>query len=297
MRAATYQRHGRWWFAGTTALAICLLLTPMLVAQDIRSRVEQILATPQPGRGAVVEQLVQLGSPAVPALAEKLGTYRFPMVILDALGRIGDRSAAAPVLLFLSRVSSDPERQEERLMAIAVLRELGDTRAETTLYLLVTDEKASLTTRLAAASALSKWGSPAIRQEASALIMDTARNWHPEITSRADILDDALASVGTDESRAVLVERLGMAPLVSEQGRIIRLLARDQAPATAPALLAFAERNDREAYIRLQAAKALVSSGLEFPRDRLVAAVQQIRNVLSPDLRPEADQVLHRLGN
>ncbi len=280
------------------AVLICTLaIGSSLSAQDASAKVQQILNTPQRYSGSMIIDLAQLGSPAVPALIDNLYTYRFPLVILRALQRIKDPSSAAPLLAFINRVSTDPDRQEQVLMAIALLRDFNYTPAEPTLHLMARDETTSPATRLAAASALAKWGSPVVKQEAATLIVKAAREQPVGTQSfRDDVLDEALGAVGSDESRSLLVERLNGAPLVSEQGRIIHLLSQDATPASSSALLSFAERKDRSSRLRLYAAKALLSSGMEVSRDRLLNAVQQIRDVLPPDSRAEAEEICRRLA-
>lgn len=293
------RRHktGWFWYETYAPMLLCVLVfAPGLHAQDVAARVEQVLSSPQRYSGSMIDDLAQLGRPAIPALVQKLDTYRFPLVILQALRRIGDASATLPVVAYLNRIAADPDRQEERLVAITLLRELGDTRAESTLQLFFTDENAQLATRVAAASALAKWGSPGAKEEAVALILKVARE-HPPGTRafRHDILDEALASIDSDHGRSLLIERLDMASLASEQGRIIHLLGRDQAPAAASALVSFVEDKDKGAYLRMDAAKVLLDSGMDFPRDRVLVAMQQIRDVLPPDLRPQAEELCRRL--
>ena len=286
------------WFETSAAMLLCILaFAPGLHARDAAARVEQILSSPQRYSGSMIDDLAQLGRPAIPALVQNLDTYRFPLVILQALQRIGDASATESLVAYLNRISADPDRQEERLVAITILRELGDPRVESTLQLFLTDENAQLATRVAAASALAKWGSPGVKQEAVAFILQVARE-HPPGTRafRHDILDEALASVDSDEGRSLLIARLGMASSASEQGRIIHLLGRDQAPAAASALVSFAEDKDKGVYLRMDAAKVLLDSGMDFPRDRVLVAMQQIRDVLSLDLRPQAEELCRRLG-
>lgn len=297
MHSLKIARCWAWWRAAA-AMLICVLVTATLLpAQDVSAKVQQILNTPQRYSGSMIIDLAQLGSPAVPALTENLYTYRFPLVILRALTRINDPSAASPLLVFINRVSADPDRHEQVLMAIALLRDFNYTPAEPTLHFMTSDKTTSLATRLAAASALAKWGSPPVRQEATAIIMQAARE-HPVGTRsmRDDVLDEALGSIGSDESRSVLIERLGKATLSSEQGRIIHLLAHDPAPASASTLLEYAERIDRNPRLRFYAAKTLLNSGMNFPADRLLAALQQIKDVLPPDSRAEAEEIARRLA-
>jgi HEAT repeat protein len=292
------RRHKTGWFWHKMyALILCVLLfAPGLHAQDAAARVEQVLSSPQRYSGSMIDDLAQLGRPAIPALAQQLDTYRFPLVILQALRRIGDASATLPVAAYLNRISADPDRQEERLVAITLLRELGDTRAESTLQLFFADENAPLATRVAAASALAKWGAPGAKEEAVALILKVARE-HPPGTRafRHDVLDEALASIDSDRGRSLLIERLDRASSASEQGRIIHLLGRDQAPAAASALVSFVEDKNKGADLRMDAAKVLLDSGMDFPRDRVLVAMQQIRDLLPPDLRPQAEELCRRL--
>ena len=293
------RRHktGWFWYETYAPMLLCVLVfAPGLHAQDVTARVEQVLSSPQRYSGSMIEDLAQLGKPAIPALVQKLDTYRFPLVILQALRRIGDASATLPVVAYLNRISADPDRQEERLVAITLLRELGDTRAESTLQLFFTDENSQLATRVAAASALAKWGSPGAKEEAVALILKVARE-HPPGTRafRHDILDEALASMDSDPGRSLLIERLDMASLASEQGRIIHLLGRDGAPAAASALVSFVEDKDKGVYLRMDAAKVLLDSGMDFPRDRVLVVMQQIKNALPLDMRPQAEELCRRL--
>ncbi len=294
MRSLSISKPWSCWRAAAVFIA---LVASSLSAQDVSVKVDQILNTPQRYSGSMIIDLAQLGSPAVPTLTQRLYTYHFPLVILQTLRRINDPSAAPALLEFVNRGPASPGRQEQVLKAIALLRDFNYTPAEPTLHLMASDESTSLATRLAAASALAKWGSPPVRQEAAVLIVKAARE-HPVGTQsfRDDVLDEALGAVGSDESRSLLVERLNGAPLVSEQGRIIHLLSQDAAPASSSALLSFAERKDRSSRLRLYAAKTLVNSGMQYPRDRLLNTVQQIRDVLPSDSRAEAEEICRRLA-
>lgn len=276
------------------ALFVCFLAIPLSRAQDARARVEQLLASP---RGDLVEQLAALGAPAVPVLLEKLDAYGHPVPIVQALGRIGDRTATAPLLALLNRLDpfnpAENQHQEECLIVIAALGQLGDSRAEATLHSLSNGEQVRLATRLSAAAAMARWGSPAVRNEAVSLILKSARQHKPGAGEfRPEILDEALAAVASDESRTILLERLAAAPLTSEQLAIIRLLSRDAAAQIAAPFTAFSERTDRDPYVRLQAAKAVVNSGSEFSHERILRVAERLALILPPELRPEAERLV-----
>jgi len=273
-------------------------------AQDIRIEVEGILATPQSHSGEMVDKLAELGKPAVPTLLEKLDTFSTPMVLVQALGRIGDERATLPLLALLNKL--DPfapdagEHHFQRLMVIAALREIGDERAEPLLHLILGDEKASIGTRLAAATALARFGSADAGEEAQSFILTLEketrggayRHLHTGGAFSAIELDQALAELGTEESQAILVQRLMTSGLANEELAIIHLLARKSSPSVAEAMLEYAERGDREPYIRLKAVRALVDLGEFADWDRIRMALQDIREHLPLELRPEIDSLL-----
>src|SRR5512135_2295605 len=107
------RRHKTGWFwheKYALMLLWVLVFAPGLPAQDVAARVEQVLSSPQRYSGSMIDDLALIGRPAIPALVQKLDTYRFPLVILQALRRIGDASATLPVVAYLNRIAADPDR-------------------------------------------------------------------------------------------------------------------------------------------------------------------------------------------
>ncbi len=301
------------WKAREFILALLLLIHPTVGVQpqDIRSVVDRILTTPQSRDGQMVDSLVQLGRPAVPVLIERLANYSFPMAIVEALGRIGDEQATPALLKMLRNMEpfarAKGEFHAQRTITIAALREIGDRRAETLLGPMFLDDEVHIGTRLAAATALVRLGSPDVKEQARAFIMkveEDARagrygNLYASGPFNSAELDQALFEVGTDECRVRLIDRLMQNGPADEKLAIIHLLAKSPDQKVAGALLEFAEKQQEEPYILLQAAKALVGLGLEFPRERVLNDLQHIRNHASPEFWAEIDKVSEqiRTGN
>ena len=289
-------------------MLLLLCAAAPLPAQDMRAEVERILTSPQSRAGQHVEHLVALGRPAVPALLEKLRTARHPMVIVEVLGRLGDPQATLPLVELLNR--NEPftreagEYQAQRLILIAALREIGDSRAEPLLRLILLDDQVEIATRLAAATALARLGSPETKAAASSFILEVAEatrrghfgNLHTSGPFRLTDLDQALFEVGTAETQAMLIERLRVSGLAHEELVLIQLLARRPDAEALAALLQFSQRPDSEPYVRLQAVKALTELGGGYSDDLLLAALEDIRARLPAPLKEEAQQLIEDLA-
>lgn len=290
-------------------LTLLVVAEPALLGQapDVPTQVGQILASHQSRSGQIQDLLVQLGRPAVPILLEKLDTFAFPMVIVQALGRLGDDRATIPLLNLLNRMEpfarTEGQFYAQRLIVIAALREIGDTRAEPLLRQMFLEEQIFIGTKLAAATALARLGSADIKQQARDFILEIERDaragkygsLHVAGPFRPADLDQALFEVGTDESRTILMDRLLQSQIADEELTIINLLARTPSPAVAAALLTFCEKRNAEPYVQFQAAKSLAGLGVTFPRLRLLAVLRNLRNHLAPQFHPDVDKLIQQL--
>jgi len=94
--------------------------------EDIEEKVEEVLNSCHTmGDPAKSDLLAELGSPAVPVLIEKLQSG-FSWIVVEALGKIGDKSAT-PVLL--ERLDS-ADNSAQSLAIIRALAMIGDPEAE-----------------------------------------------------------------------------------------------------------------------------------------------------------------------
>lgn len=269
--------------------------------QDVAAEVNGILELSQ-ARSGDVESLVRLGAAAVPALLDKLEADGHPMVIVQALGRIGDLRATAPLLALLGQARplerGEREHQAERLLILAALREIGDPSAEPTLRAILASGTADMATRLAAATALARHGSPNARETARVFILETEKEarsgtyggLHTSGALRLADIDRALFEAGTTESRRRLAARLIESPVAEEKLAIIALLSVGPDHEGSKALLALCESPREEPYVRLQAAKAAMRSGA--PRVRLVAVLEDVRGRIAPEFRDEVNALL-----
>jgi HEAT repeat protein len=293
---------------------VCILLflflagaPGVLCSQELAAEVDRILATPQSESGEVTHGLVQLGRRAVPFLIERLDTYRYPIVIVEALGRIGDKRATFPLLSLLDRVEPFAETKGEyhaqRISIIAALREIGDSRAEPVLQAIFINEKGHIGTRLAAATALAGLSSPDLKEQARAFIMkveeDVRRGQYGNLRTSGPFqvtdLDQALSAVGTDEARKILIDRLMRSGLPHEELALINLLEKSPDQEVAMVFLDFCEKRNAEPYTQLQAAKALAGLGQPFPHDRLLAVLYNLRPGLSPRFQVEVDKLIEEI--
>lgn len=300
-------RHGLGTPMRLASLALLLVLLAAvphpLCAQELTAKVDQILASPQSQAGEMTDQLVQLGASSVPSLIKRLDTSPYPMVIVEALGRLGDSQATFPLLNLLNGVEPFAEEKGEfhtqRMIVIQALGEIGDSRAEPLLQAVFNNEKGHIGTRLAAATALAGLGSPDVKEQARTFIMKIETgvhrgeygNLHTSGPFLFADLDRALFAVGTDRARTILIERFLKSGLPDEKLTLVDLLAKRPDPRAAAALLQFCEKPDAEPYTQLQAARALVGLGQPYPQDRLLAALNRIRPRLSPSAQAELDKL------
>lgn len=95
--------------------------------EQIASLVAALGDTAHPLHAAAVDELVEIGSPAVPLLCEEIGPSRPWLAAYraaDAAGRIGDGRAAGPLLSALNHPNSNV-----RWSAVRALTTVGDVRA------------------------------------------------------------------------------------------------------------------------------------------------------------------------
>lgn len=284
----------------------CLVTCQTAQAQDIQFEIERILATPQSRDGQHLERLVGLGPAAVPILVTKLNTHMHPMVIIQALGRIGDERATLPLLNLLNAMepfSPTPgEFHARRISAIAALREIGDWRAESLLRLIFFDEEVHRGTRLAAATALARFASPRLKGQARSFILqagqesrpDNYGSLHPFLSFSAKELDQGLFELGTEESQALLADRLLSCGLADEEMFVLGLLKKSSHPSTTAALLQFSESPGKEAYVQLRAVKVLLDIEAGVPRNRLLKTLLRIRRRMPTEFYGEVDNLIEQ---
>jgi HEAT repeat protein len=243
---------------------------------QIAAKVDQILAEANiHDIRPVAKALAKLGKPAVPYLIEKLNTYKHPALIVEALGRMGDRDAVLPLIDFLKK--QNLTEQQDILLIKAILKtlsDLGDPRAESALLEIFRNEKNLPAIRLYAATSLAKIGSQQSKEEASNFILKSPLLAAGKI-SPID-LDTAYFELGTKEAMDKLVEALQIG-LGYEQLFIVDLLAERISPEVNEILLKVAENKQYFPEVRLRAAEALVRRN-NIPTERLLAALQSLRD-------------------
>lgn len=264
----------------TRSLCLILFLSyalSLFAAEDanLALRVDQILAEanihdPRP----VAKALAKLGKPAVPYLIEKLNAYEHPFLIVEALGRIGDRNAVLPLVAFLKK--HDLTKKQDILLIKAILKTLGDLldpRPEIYILEILRDEKTLTEIRLYAATTLAKIGSEQSKEEASIFIMRSPLLAAGKI-SPID-LDTAYFELGNKEAMDKLVEALQRG-LGYEQLFIVDLLAERTTPQVNEILLKVSENKQYFPEVRLRAAEALVKRN-DVSTERLLNALYSLQ--------------------
>ena len=265
---------------GLAVILTCFVLS-LFASDQIASRVDQILAEanihdPRP----VAKSLAKLGKPAVPYLIQKLNSYSHPDLIVEALGRIGDKNAVLPLLAFLNK--QDLTVKKDILLTKSILKtltELNDPSAEAPLLAILRNEKNLTEVRLYAATTLSKIGSGKSNGEASDFILNSPLLAGGKV-SPID-LDSAYFELGTKEAMNKLFAALRNG-LGYEQLFIIDLLAERTTLETNEILLKVSENKTYFPEVRLRAVEALVRRQ-NIPTERLLAALHSLKNDVPED--------------
>ena len=263
-------------FCLTLFLTCCSLFVFATENTEIALKVDQILAEANihESRG-VAKALAKLGKRAVPHLIEKLNSYKHPSLIVEALGRIGDRNAVLPLVDFLKKHNLT-EKQEILLIkaTLKTLADLKDPRPEAELLEILRNEKNLTAVRLYAATTLASIGSEQARLEASNFIMNSPLLSAGKI-SPVD-LDTAYFELGTKEAMHRLVEAL-QSGLGYEQLFIVDLFAERITPEVNEILLKVSENKKHFPEVRLRAIETLVTRK-DVSKERLLEALYSLRN-------------------
>jgi HEAT repeat protein len=259
----------------TLFLIFCSLLLFAKEDVQIATKVDQILkeANIHEPR-AVAKALARLGKPAVPYLIQKLNSYQYPSLIVEGLGRIGDRNAVLPLVAFLKK--HNLTEKQDILLIKAILKTLADfndDRTEPVVLEILQNGKNLAAIRLYAATALAKTGSEQSKEEASIFIMRSPLLAAGKI-SPID-LDTAYFELGTKEAMDKLVEALQRG-LGYEQLFIVDLLAERITPQVNEILLKVSEEKQYFPEVRLRAAEALVKRK-DVSKERLLNALYSLQ--------------------
>lgn len=249
----------------------------LFAAEDTKltREVDQILAEANIHESrTVAKALAKLGKPAVPYLIEKLNAYPHPSLIVEALGRIGDRNAVLPLIDLLKQQNLTVKQDILLIKAVLkTLTDLDDPRSEPVLLEILQSEKNLAAIRLYAATALAKIGSEQSKLEANNFIMKSPLLSRDKI-SPID-LDTAYFELGTKEAMDRLVESLQRG-LGYEQLFIVDLLAERITPEVNEILLKVSENKQYFPDVRLRAAEALVKRK-DVSKERLLNALYSLQ--------------------
>jgi HEAT repeat protein len=265
------------------AFRIFLILIAILITveadarNDIAQQVEQILAqaSVHSPMGSV-KALAALGKPAVPVLLEKLPGYRYPTIIIFALGRIKDPDSISSLLHYLQSLNlKSKENMTEIRAVMEALANIGDRRSEPELLSILRDQELDIGVRLYSATTLAKVASDIAKQEAGEFILNS-----PDIQKNLSKispvdLDSAYFEIGTPEAINKLFQAI-KSGLPYEQLFIIDLFANRATPAIIDGLLLITEDPHYFPDVRFRALEILVKHGEGF-KERILKALNDLR--------------------
>jgi len=247
-------------------LPLLLLVSAITQRQSIEVEVDEVLARVQNRNGQIVEWLVDLGQPAVPAICQRLKTYKFPMELVRALERLRDPGATEPLLELLDSLKPfSPNADVRRLIVINALKEIGDPRTEKKLADIMTSEPTNVRVRLCAAAALARLGSPSVKEQAKTFIMGLHTERSRYIRSMLDRdfvpqdLDIALCEVGTDEALNIVLNELREEIMPYRKMTILKYLAKKEDAKILGTLLEISGNEADEVHVRLEALNILMA--------------------------------------
>jgi len=249
-------------------LVLVLVVSAITPRQSIEDEVDEVLARVQSRNGQTVEWLVELGQPAVPAICQRLKTYSHPMVIVNALAKLGDPRATEPLIELLDTLkplSGDVDYTARCIRVINALKEIGDLRAEKRLVDIMAGESAYMRVRLYAAGALARFGSPSVKEQARTFIMSAYVERSKYIRSSLDhdfLYQDmyvALCEVGTDEALDIVLNVLRADAMPYEKMAILKYLPKREDEKIVTTLLEISAGEADEVHIRLKALDILMT--------------------------------------
>jgi HEAT repeat protein len=245
--------------------------------KDVAQKVEQILdqASIHSPMGSI-KALAALGKPAVPVLLEKLTGYRYPTIIISALGRIKDPGSIDSLLQYLQNLNlKTKENTAEVRVAMEALADIGDRRVEPQLLGILRDQEIDIGIRLYSATTLAKVASDDGKKVATEFILNS-----PEIQKNLSKispvdLDSAYFEIGTPEAINKLFQAI-KSGLPYEQLFIIDLFANRTTPDIIDGLLVIAENSHYFPDVRFRALEILVKH-TEGLKERILNALNDLR--------------------
>ena len=245
--------------------------------EDVARKVEQILAQASiHSPMGSVKTLAALGKPAVPVLLEKLPGYRYPTIIISALGRIKDPDSISSLLHYLQSLNLKSKENTTEIRAVMeAFADIGDRRVEQKLLEILRDQEVDIGVRLYSATTLTKVASDKGKTEAREFILNS-----PEIKKNLSKispvdLDSAYFEIGTPEAIKKLFQAI-KSGLPYEQLFIIDLFANHTTPAIIDGLLLIAEDPYYFPDVRFRALEILVKHGEGF-KERVLKALNDLR--------------------
>jgi HEAT repeat protein len=159
------------------AIAAIALVAARLVSSSHYDRlVEEILRTPQTYSGETQDKLTALGPEGARAIGAALrGDQKFPIVLVQALERIGSPNGLRPILDFLARqpplsVADNSFLVEQTILA---LKGVGNPRACAPMAAIFADDSAHVRVRVASARVLAGLCKGEIKSRAQTFIVAT----------------------------------------------------------------------------------------------------------------------------
>ena len=153
---------------GVAIFAFFLTREPSKLLYD--QEIESIIHTEQNYDGEHIDRLVSLGRDAVPAMGKVLNEDpAFPLVIVYALERMGDRRGAKDILKFIQKRQpySDADISFVTAETIYSLHGLGGVDTAESLVDILNDQSAHMRVRLAAATVIAEKGSGQAESDAA----------------------------------------------------------------------------------------------------------------------------------
>ena len=263
--------------------SIGLFLVPELLAATEGSRCEdavnRILTNGTLQTNQKVDLVTNLGADCVPVVLRRLEDVDIgspSATLIRTLGSIGDTQATIPLLSRLAALSpnsdADGEHSTEAMLIIDALGDIGDPVASSALRQILSSDGSATESRIAAAHALLKLGQESDRNQAIdyliALANPPSSAWE-KANGRFDLrqLDRAIAAIGNNASRKILVGRLEDCGTSYEQMAIIELIADNIGDDEELALLRIIGQDNFEWFVRTKATHVLLQNYSAHPSE------------------------------
>lgn len=293
------------------ASALCAILAVggLAAGQEptMKQQVDEELARGQFYSGEKAERLVNLGTEAVPYLAERLYSYDFPLVILMVFAEMADDRATDPLIQFIySRRDQWSTSDVLCKFAIRALKEIGDSRGESLLYTLSTEEGIHFRIQFEATAALARLGSPQTKQSAWSRILEI---YHTEEMNPNRAMENltpgevyvGLCEVQSEEGKAIVSSVLRGGAESYVKSELLAVLARRETTKESRMLLdsirsivtSSAENDEYPA--KLAALKALVLYDQELSKDDLDLLYQGVEAQIANKSHPHTARELARV--